>query len=342
MYSSTEKNILQILLNAFTKDYKNYIVLLILSVLISALYIFQYIGLSLDTNDTLSLWVYIIMIGYAISMMYCIARSGINKFIVPVILLLAYYGIIIDKVSSLDCPIPKKIPNPFKTNCYINTVWCPMTIILIILLFIYVISMSIIRVFSKKSDKCIGHLGKFKECIDGLKTKLVNRSNYSKIDKILRNIQEISTDLNKIDLKPNDPTAYNSIMGIIIINLVIILCGFNILLWFIRPEIFITLLVIQRLWFGSSYETTSNGNSLKSSTTPAMPTSTFRRKSWDLIGMPLVRWSMYLSNIDGDVTHKILYGETNRKTFGSIKEFDKLKSLGTGFRKKVTNINPDK
>ena len=120
-----------------------------------------------------------------------------------------------------------------------------------------------------------------------------------------------------------------------IINLVIILCGFNILLWFIRPEIFITLLVIQRLWFGSSYETTSNGNSLKSSTTPAMTTSTFRRKSWDLIGMPLVRWSMYLSNIDGDVTHKILYGETNRKTFG-------LMSLGTGFRKTVTNINPDK
>jgi hypothetical protein len=125
-------------------------------------------------------------------------------------------------------------------------------------------------------------------------------------------------------------------MAIIIINIIVILSGFNILLWFIRPEIFITLLVIQRLWFGSTYSTTANGNTLD------ITGKGDTKKSWDLIGMPLVRWAMYLSNIgDGDVTHKILYGETNRKTFQPLKT---PKTLNTGvlssIRKGVTGIDP--
>ena len=131
-------------------------------------------------------------------------------------------------------------------------------------------------------------------------------------------------------------------MAIIIINIIVILSGFNILLWFIRPEIFITLLVIQRLWFGSTYST-SNGNTFDKSGSDT-------KKSWDLIGMPLVRWAMYLSNIDGDVTHKILYGETNRKTFGrSEKASDIPGGVGnwstkifTGLREGVTLIDPNK
>jgi hypothetical protein len=129
-------------------------------------------------------------------------------------------------------------------------------------------------------------------------------------------------------------------MAIIIINIIVILSGFNILLWFIRPEIFITLLVIQRLWFGSTYST-SNGNTFDKSGSDT-------KKSWDLIGMPLVRWAMYLSNIgDGDVTHKILYGETNRKTFGRSEKvsdtlFDRPTKIFTGIRERVTGIDPNK
>lgn len=324
---------------------KNNAVSLSMGALISSLYIFQIYGLSVtdDTNGVLRTVGIVSMVLFFGS----IYKSYLSKknyfFYFSILCLVVYYIILIWILSRLDCPKEGTKQNPFEHNCYIDVVNIPMTFIILGLLFAYVICMSILRVFSKKTDNCIGKLESLQKCIKRLDNKLTNKSNLPKINDKLRDVADL---LKNLKLNNEDTDCYKSIMAIIIISIVIILSGFNILLWFIRPEIFITLLVIQRLWFGSSYETTSNGNSLKSSTTPAMPTSTFRRKSWDLIGMPLVRWAMYLSNIDGDVTHKILYGETNRKTFGSTKEENHIfKVLDTKFnyyRKKVTNINPDK
>ena len=201
--------------------------------------------------------------------------------------------------------------------------------------------MSILRVFSKKSDNCEGKFTSLRKCINGLKDTLADGANKSKIQKLVADLDKIQTTLKGLNFKPVSHDSYKNIMAIIIINIIVILSGFNIILWFIRPEIFITLLVIQRLWFGSTYNTGSNGNTFDKNGTIGTT------KSWDLIGMPLVRWAMYLSNIgDGDVTHKILYGETNRKTFQPVKTTYKpdnpLTNALSRLREGVTGIDPNK
>ena len=326
MYSSTHNNILATLINNFSTDIGNKIISFLLAGLISVLFIFQSLGLSRE-NDKGSLWKWsvaiMILYGFAMTLIPISKNNTWYVFSVPIVLIIVYYGLVIGLVSDLDCGNDSSNNNAFEKNCYISKVNCPMTFIILALLFAYVICMSILRVFSKKSDNCKGKLKSLRECISKLTPPDAN------ISKILKELDKIKTTLENfkpIDVKHD---SYKNIMAIIIINIIVILSGFNILLWLIRPEIFITLLVIQRLWLGSTYSTTANGNTLD------ITGKGDTKKSWDLIGMPLVRWAMYLSNIDGDVTHKILYGETNRKTF---QPFNPLSSI----RKGVTGIDPNK
>ena len=59
---------------------------------------------------------------------------------------------------------------------------------------------------------------------------------------------------------------------------------------FLRPELFIAVIVIQRLWFGSSYnektiEKVKNPGTISdpSKSTHSADKDTIRRKSWDII-----------------------------------------------------------
>lgn len=330
MYSSADNNILDTLINNFSDSIGNKIISFLLAGLISVLFIFQSLGLSRE-NYKGSLWIGSCVImglyGFAMTLIPILKKNTWYVFGLPILLIIVYYGLVIGLVSDLDCHNDSSNNNAFVKNCYISKVNCPMTFIILALLFAYVICMSILRVFSKKSDNCEGKFTSLRKCINGLKDTLADGANKSKIQKLVADLDKIQTTLKGLNFKPVSHDSYKNIMAIIIINIIVILSGFNIILWFIRPEIFITLLVIQRLWFGSTYST-SNGNTFDKNGGET-------KKSWDLIGMPLVRWAMYLSNIDGDVTHKILYGETNRKTFQPFKPFSRL-------REGVTGIDPNK
>lgn len=332
MYSSADNNILDTLINNFSNDIGNKIISFLLAGLISVLFIFQSLGLSRE-NYKGSLWQgsVAIMVLYGLAMTFIPTFLKNKKFMsVPIALIIGYYVLVILLVKDLDCHNDSSNNNAFEKNCYISKVNCPMTFIILALLFAYVICMSILRVFSKKSDNCEGKFTSLRKCINGLRDTLETDANKSKIQKLVEDLDKIQTTLKGLKSKPVSQDSYKNIMAIIIINIIVILSGFNMLLWFIRPEIFITLLVIQRLWFGSTYSTTANGNTFDKNGKGDT------KKSWDLIGMPLVRWAMYLSNIgDGDVTHKILYGETNRKTFQPFNLFSSI-------RKGVTGIDPNK
>jgi len=339
--TNSAETIITNLFNIFSTSggyYGGPIVAFCITSLIIGLYAVQIYGLTFTLNEPHNIkygaWALVLLFTTVVSIMF---KKPI-WLLVSIIGLIIYYILLIIILTHLDCPDNPSSENPFEKNCYIAQIGVPMTFIILALLFAYVICMSILRVFSKKSDNCKGKLKSLRECISKLTP--TDSNNKSKIPSLLTDLDKIKKTLENfkpIDVKHD---SYKNIMAIIIINIIVILSGFNILLWFIRPEIFITLLVIQRLWFGSTYNTGSNGNTFDKNGRET-------KKSWDLIGMPLVRWAMYLSNIDGDVTHKILYGETNRKTFGHSEKvsdtpFDRPTKIFTGLRKGVTGIDPNK
>lgn len=340
--TNSAETIITNLFNIFSTSggyYGGPIVAFCITSLIIGLYAVQIYGLTFTLNEPHNIkygaWALVLLFTTVVSIMF---KNPI-WLLVSIIGLIIYYILLIIILTHLDCPDNPSSENPFEKNCYIAQIGVPMTFIILALLFAYVICMSILRVFSKKSDNCEGKFTSLRKCIGGLKDTLAVQSNKSQIQKLVADLDKIQKTLRgfkQIDVKHD---SYKNIMAIIIINIIVILSGFNILLWFIRPEIFITLLVIQRLWFGSTYSTTANGNTLD------ITGKGDTKKSWDLIGMPLVRWAMYLSNIDGDVTHKILYGETNRKTFQPLKTYkpdNPVTKALSSLREGVTGIDPNK
>lgn len=331
--------------------------------LITILYAFQSAGLSsnivnpedgVDGIKPVKRSSYAIISIYSIIVCIGICTHQNWLFIFAIIFAIIYYVLITIIVSKLDCT-GEGTSNKFKTNCYIDKVKLPMTYIIIFLLFGYVLFMSILRVFSKKTNNCIKEYTKLEKCIGNMAFNTPNTAATNSQKKILDNLKNIKGDIEKLgrSIKSQDGNSYKTIMAIIILNIIVILCGFNTLLWFVRPDVFITLLVFQRLWFGSTYAIGGAHNTnLSTSRTPSTPgvpgtpVDTPRLKSWDLVGMPFVRWAMYLSNIDTDTyDNSILYGETNRKTFNIWESayMNKIKNIAySPVKSNLKNIDPNK
>lgn len=350
-------------------DKVKYLIPFCISILVFGLYIIQTIALEATYDNpihsTLSPKSYVSLgfCGLAIFLStFGIARDNKPVLSAVLVCIIVYYVVTCATITEMV-----RDKSTFCKNEYISNLKVPMFFIIMGILTLIVLLMSLIGSFTGKSSNCDKEFKKLKECMDKCVTK--HKIESAIIDTFLKTtIKEIEEELNKAIVAANKKTSetnldscYKHIISVILIYIILILLGFNTVILLLRPELFIAIIVIQRLWFGSSYAEDkienggpkdpgagidhtrtgkNNGKYVNAATS-----STIRRKSWDIIGMPIVRWLMYISRIDTDAhRHKILFGETNRKVFSvwETAKLSKLKDIGTSMKKGLMGIRVDK
>lgn len=349
-------------------DKVKYLIPVCISILVFGLYIIQTIALEATYDNpihsTLSAKSYVSLgfCGLAIFLSTFGIVKGDNWALFAVfVCIIVYYVVTCATITEMV-----RDKSTFCKNEYISNLKVPMFFIIMGILILIVLLMSLIGSFTGKSYNCDKEFKKLKECMEKCVTK--HKIESATIDTFLKTtIKEIEEELknaivdaNKKTSETNSASCYKHIISVILIYIILILLGFNSVILALRPELFIAIIVIQRLWFGSSYaeDKIENGGpkdpgaEIKHTRTgknngtyvSAAKGDTIRRKSWDIIGMPIVRWLMYISRIDTDAhRHKILFGETNRKVFSvwesklsdaTKKEYPRLAGIGT----KLTGI----
>ena len=391
IYNKNKHGIIPILEGFFPSNLslKAYIIPISISILVFGLYIIQTISLITGTHDDIINTV-THSTAAIISFVVCVFAIICSPFATIRHSNRSWYGLIVFSIIVYYvcmCIIVTKMvdKSTFCGNEYIGTYKVPLFFIILAILILMVLLMAFIGSYTRKSPNCDDEFDKLKRCIKAFKkcvaTKYTSADSTNpadpknEIDKILNKVTNdispligtLNDDLVKLNKTASETTVettcYKHIISVILIYIILILLGFNSVILALRPELFIAIIVIQRLWFGSSYaediieaegpldpgakiehsRTSPNknqGNYVKVATS-----GTIRRKSWDIIGMPIVRWLMYISRIDTDAhRHKILFGQTNRKVFSAWETMTpgKIKSSGTNMKKYLMRKRVDK
>ena len=118
----------------------------------------------------------------------------------------------------------------------------------------------------KQHGLCISELKSLEKCISYQeKTKSIGKEHIAKITTKIEEIRKILEDNTK-----QSPNNCSSIILIILLFIFIIFVSYNILLLILRPEIFIALIVFQRILQSDEDKATN--------------------KKWNIIGLPFIMW----------------------------------------------------
>ena len=359
-FSNKSHNIMSVLLEQSllsNNQIMRFIIILMIALLVFGLYIIQMFGLTVPiSNKTLDVgkinehvwWsVGVCIIGFG-SLIGGIFTKSLTLIYIAVISLIIYYIIVIITVTTMNDPIKASATgvSSFCENAYIGNIGMPMVFIILGILIIMTMLMSLIGHFvSDPKDNCLKEFDSLIKCLgkhayaendpSAIRAKGVP-DDYVAVAKMVVDLTAARGTYDTIQNRLNNmktttsQTCYKSVVSILILCIIVVLLGLNPVILACRPELFIAILVIQRMWLGSSYsEKTIEEVDIIPGTNPSVKDpghntqsgnkDNIRRKSWDIIGMPFVRWLMYISRIDTAAhRHNILFGETNRKVFSAM------------------------
>lgn len=320
-----------------------------IGMLIIAIYAIQFIGLShnnignivnINISDDISdkTLGYLFAIIYLIStILICLASKmypQIQNYIsyilcFAILATIFYYSSIIHIITGLENRKEKT------ENTYCSFIGAPITLYLILYLFIYCIILRTVSSIKSSKSQCIIKYNNLVKCLE--ETNITDPQfkkffDTFKSQAIKGHIENLHTN--------SSSSCHKDAISALVINLLIILTGSNIMFAFLKPDMFITGLVIQRLFFGSYYNPSRSSRS--STGTPPHSTNYNTSKSqlvktWDLLGFPLIKFILWFSDVSPEIyDHDVEFGSTNNELFGLGK---KITSLPLG-QKASTSSNP--
>ena len=234
----------------------------------------------------------IFIVFYLIFSIGLLVKNSEKMIYIGILSILINYAGLMYIFSDLNDPAINKSCS----NKYMSEIPIPMSLIVIGVLILYIILMSGVSFMHQDSNQdCVSEFNKLVKCIKK------NLKNTTLSNSIKTQVDTIQNKYNKAEKNPikNSLSCYKCVVSTILLHILVIVSGFNIFFLFIKPDLFIVILVIQRLLFGSYYE---EHNRLM--------------KTWDLIGMPIIKLLTWGSGVEPNIyDHKVKLGAPNANAF---------------------------
>lgn len=312
----------------------------LIGILIIGIFAIQLIGLThkgnikslvLDIPDYTKGFIILSGICYICS---CIAISFLQTkkiygvLIISIISMIIYYSSMITIIHNIE----KNTSSNNSENPYINHINIPVTLILIIYLFLYCIILRSVSSLRSTEKQCYNKYISFTNCLE--KSNLSNNL----LKKLLADLKNRKDDIEKLKTVESK-SCHKDAISALVINMLIILTGSNVMFAFLKPDMFIAGLVIQRLFFGSYYNPSRKlpagqppagqppaGSNYSKNYTIGQPQLV---KTWDLLGFPLIKFILWFSDVSPDIyDHDVEFGSTNNELFGLGKKIGTSLPLG--------------